>query len=204
MSAFPPSLLRETAMFAMFTPASPNIVPTLPITPGRSSYDEERHARCELDVDVEAERAREEEPVLGADGRARDLDLLAVRRDRRRDEVRVVLRAAVALLRDLDPSLGRDHRRIHVVHRLVGAALERAVQRGDGQEPRVVVRERPVRGDDDAAQATVASAVARRPSLAASGMYGPSTSRSPCSTTGMLTAVVDEPALRARPRPARR
>ena len=37
MSAFPPSFVRETAMFAMFTPASPNIVPTRPITPGMSS-----------------------------------------------------------------------------------------------------------------------------------------------------------------------
>ena len=36
ISAFPPSFVRETAMFAMFTPASPNIVPTRPITPGRS------------------------------------------------------------------------------------------------------------------------------------------------------------------------
>ena len=37
MSAFPPSVVRETAMFAMLTPASPNIVPTRPITPGMSS-----------------------------------------------------------------------------------------------------------------------------------------------------------------------
>src|SRR5262249_52364224 len=37
ISAVPPSPVRETAMFAMLTPASPNIVPTLPITPGTSS-----------------------------------------------------------------------------------------------------------------------------------------------------------------------
>ena len=37
MSAVPPSVVLDTAMFAMFTPASPNIVPTLPITPGTSS-----------------------------------------------------------------------------------------------------------------------------------------------------------------------
>ena len=36
---------------------------------------------------------------------------------------------------------------------------------------------------------TAASSAARRPSLAASGMNGPSTSRSACSTTGMFTAV---------------
>ena len=34
ISASPPSRFRETAMFAMFTPASPNIEPTRPITPG--------------------------------------------------------------------------------------------------------------------------------------------------------------------------
>ena len=37
ISALPPSRFRETAMFAMFTPASPNSVPTRPITPGMSS-----------------------------------------------------------------------------------------------------------------------------------------------------------------------
>jgi hypothetical protein len=35
--ALPPSRVRETAMLAMLTPASPNIVPTRPITPGTSS-----------------------------------------------------------------------------------------------------------------------------------------------------------------------
>ncbi len=92
MSAFPPSVVRETAMFAMLTPASPNIVPTFPITPGTSSY--ERNAMCgaELDVDREAERAGEKEAVLGPDGRARDLDLLPARADDHANEVRVVLR----------------------------------------------------------------------------------------------------------------
>ena len=37
ISALPPSRFRETAMFAMLTPASPNSVPTRPITPGTSS-----------------------------------------------------------------------------------------------------------------------------------------------------------------------
>ena len=37
ISALPPSFVRDTAMLAMFTPASPNIVPTRPITPGTSS-----------------------------------------------------------------------------------------------------------------------------------------------------------------------
>ena len=36
ISALPASCVRETAMFAMFTPCSPNIVPTRPITPGMS------------------------------------------------------------------------------------------------------------------------------------------------------------------------
>ena len=37
ISASPPSFVRDTAMFAMFTPASPNIEPTRPITPGWSA-----------------------------------------------------------------------------------------------------------------------------------------------------------------------
>ena len=76
MSALPPSVVRETAMFAMLTPASPNIVPTFPITPGHVVVREERHARSELDVDREAERARQEEPVLGPHRRPDDLELL--------------------------------------------------------------------------------------------------------------------------------
>ena len=43
-----------------------------------------------------------------------------------------------------------------------------------------------------------ASAAASRPSFAASGMYGPSTSRSAGSTTGMFTAVSHELALERR------
>src|SRR4029079_11614280 len=38
ISASPPSFVRETAMFAMLRPASPNIEPTRPITPGWSEY----------------------------------------------------------------------------------------------------------------------------------------------------------------------
>src|SRR5204863_7045863 len=38
INAWPPCRVRETVMFAMFTPASPKSVPTRPITPGTSSY----------------------------------------------------------------------------------------------------------------------------------------------------------------------
>jgi hypothetical protein len=62
--------------------------------------------RAELDVDREAERTREEEPVLRPDDRPRDIHLVSVRPDRDPDEVRVVLRGSEALLRDLDPALG--------------------------------------------------------------------------------------------------
>ena len=37
INAFPPRFVRETAMFAMLIPASPNRVPIRPITPGTSS-----------------------------------------------------------------------------------------------------------------------------------------------------------------------
>ena len=37
MTAVPASSARPTSMSAMFTPASPSSVPTVPMTPGRSS-----------------------------------------------------------------------------------------------------------------------------------------------------------------------
>ena len=55
-----------------------------------------------------AERAREEEALLRSDGRARDLDLLAVSGDRDPHEVRVVPRRRDALLGHLDPAVGGD------------------------------------------------------------------------------------------------
>ena len=61
-----------------------------------------------------------------------------------------MLRRREALLGDLDAPLGRDQRSVHLVHRLVDAALERSVQRGDGEQPRVVLGERPVHRDRDA------------------------------------------------------
>src|SRR5262245_35756429 len=85
---------------------------------------EERHVRRELDVDRVPERAGEEEAVLRPDGRARDLDLLAVRRDHDADEVDVALGRTEALLRDLEAALGGDDGRVHVVDGLVDAALE--------------------------------------------------------------------------------
>ena len=104
----------------------------------------------DLDVDPEAERAAEEQPRLGADRRPRDGRLLPVRDDRHLDRVRVVAGRAVPLLDDLDPTLGRDEGSVDDVHDLVDPVLERAVQRGGGEEPRVVLRERAVRRDDDA------------------------------------------------------
>ena len=148
ISALPPSFVRDTAMFAMLTPASPNIVPTRPITPGHVVVAEEDHPRRELEVDREPERAGEEEARLGPDRRARDLDVV----DRDGDEVRVVARRAGALLGHLDPPLGRDHGRVDVVDRLVDAALEGAVQRRDRQQARVVLGDPAVEGERDPAR----------------------------------------------------
>ncbi len=107
---------------------------------------------AELDVDRVAEDAREEEPRLGADRRAGDRDLLPVRGDAHLDRVRVVARRAEALLGDGDPVLGGEDRGVDPVDAL-DLALERAAQRGDREQPRVVRRERPVGGDDDRAWA---------------------------------------------------
>jgi hypothetical protein len=105
--------------------------------------------RSELDVDREAERSREEQPVLGADGRSRYLELVAVRAHDDPNEVRVVLRGSDALLRDADPALGGDEGRVHLVHDLVDTTLEGAVECCDRQEPDVVLRERTVCRDRD-------------------------------------------------------
>ena len=130
ISALPPRRLRETVMFAMFTPASPKSVPTRPITPGHVVVAEEHEQRRELDLEVEAERAHEPLAVVAADRRARDADLLVAGADLDGSEVRVVARRLRPLLAHLDAALARDQRRVHVVHRPVGAALEGAVQRG--------------------------------------------------------------------------
>src|SRR5918996_4107449 len=97
---------------------------------GHVVVHEERHARRELDVDREPERAREEQAVLGAYRSPGHLDLVTVRGDDHADEVRVVVRSGGPLLGDLDPALGRDQRSIDHVDGLVDAILERAVERG--------------------------------------------------------------------------
>ena len=101
---------------------------------------------------------------------------------------------AALLLDDLDAAVGGDQRRVDVVDGLVGVALERAVQRRDREQPRVVVGELAVHLDRRACgRRGPASSIAKRPSFAASGMYGPSTSRSSAPTVGMLTAFVTSP-----------
>ena len=83
--------------------------------------------------------------MLRPDRRAGDLDVV----DGDRDEVRVVARRAGALLRHLDPPLRRDQRRVHVVHGLLDAALEGAVQRRDREQSRVVLGEPAVERERD-------------------------------------------------------
>ena len=75
--------------------------------------------------------------LLAADRRPGDAQVAG----RDRDQVREVARGAAALLDHLDAALGRDERRVDVVHRLVDAAAERAVQGGERQQARVVLRE---------------------------------------------------------------
>ena len=58
------------------------------------------------------------------------------------DEVREVTRAAALLLGHVDAELLGDDRGVDVVDQPVHAALERAVQRRDRQQPRVVGGER--------------------------------------------------------------
>ena len=145
ISAFSPRRVRETVMFAMLTPASPKS--------GADAADHARHVvvaeeheqRRQLEVELEAERVHEPLAVVAADQRSGDACLLVARADLDAQEVRVVARRLRALLSHLDAALARDRRRVHVVHRPVGATLERAVQRRHREQPRVVVGEPAVR-----------------------------------------------------------
>ena len=111
---------------------------------------EEHHVGGELDVDPEPVGAREEQARLGPDRRSRDLHLLAtLRRHAYLEDVHVVARGAEPFLRDRDPALGREQGRVDVVDCLVDPATEDAVERGDRQQPRVEIGDRPVRRDDD-------------------------------------------------------
>ena len=87
--------------------------------------------------------------VVVADDRARDAIWSPFARISTRTRLVKSRAGAAPLLVHLDPALGRDQRRVHVVHRLVGAALEGAVQRGRGQQARVVAGERAVVGERD-------------------------------------------------------
>ena len=80
ISALPPRRVRETVMFAMLTPASPNSRPDAADHAGHVVVAEDDQQRRELHLELEAERAHEPVPVLAADRRARDAD----RRRRRR------------------------------------------------------------------------------------------------------------------------
>ena len=73
----------------------------------------------------------------------------SVRPDGNADEAREVATGAPALLDHLDSALVREQRRVHVVDGLLEAALEGPVQRGGGQEPRVVVGQVAVVGQLD-------------------------------------------------------
>ena len=90
-----------------------------------------------LDLDLEAEHRDEPETVVAPDRRSGDAH--AAGRDG--DQVREVARRALPHLDDLDPPLGRDQRRVDVVHELVDPSPERAVERGERQQPRVALGE---------------------------------------------------------------
>ena len=102
-------------------------------------HDEE-HQRGELDLDLVAERAHEALVVAADDGAGYFVRLLALR-SRHAHETREVARGAPALLAHFDATLGCHERRVHVVDGLLDAALESAVQRGDGEEARIVLGE---------------------------------------------------------------
>src|SRR5206468_7904815 len=103
--------------------------------------DREEHVRLEVDLDLVAERAYETRLGLAPAWSAGDDDLVSFAGRGDADEAREVAGCAASLLGHLDPALGSEERRVHVVHRLLDPPLERAVQRGDGEETCVVLGE---------------------------------------------------------------
>ena len=106
ISALPPRRVRETAMFAMLTPASPKQRADAADHAGHVVVAEEDHQRRELHLELEAERADEPVPVLAADRRARPRGLLAVERTSTRTRF-VKSRAGAAALLDAPRSRAR-------------------------------------------------------------------------------------------------
>ena len=108
ISALPPRRERETVMFAMLTPASPNTRADPADHAGHVVVAEEHEQRRELELELEAERVHEPLAVVAADRRARDARLLVAGADLDAQEVRVVARRLRALLAHLDAALARD------------------------------------------------------------------------------------------------
>src|ERR671910_1382220 len=94
---------------------------------------EEDDERRELHLELEAECADQPNAVFTADRRPRHAQLLVVGDHADADEVREVARRASPLLHDFDPALLREQRGVDVVHGLIEAALEGAVQSGSRQ-----------------------------------------------------------------------
>ena len=119
ISALSPRLVRDTAMFAMFTPPR-RTASDLADHAGHVVVAEEGHQRGDFHLELEAEGADEPEAVLAPDRRPGDAKLVSVRTERDADQVREVAREGASFLDDLHAALRRDHRRVHIVDGLVG------------------------------------------------------------------------------------
>src|SRR3954471_1141300 len=109
----------------------------------------EHEERRELELDLEAEDVDEPRSVVAADRRPGHPDAGGAVPQLHADEVRVVAGRPRSLLAHVDPALCRDERRVDVVHGLLGAALEGAVEHRDREQARVVVREGAVDREHD-------------------------------------------------------
>src|SRR6266545_1627430 len=131
ISASPPWRRRPTCMLAMFTPAWPRMVPTLPIG------------------------------VTWADGGAGDAHRAAGALAGQSDQVHPVLARAALGLGDLDAALGRQQRRVHEGDRLAHHRREQALQSGQIEHPGVLVGQPADVVDVQAARAERGGAAAR-------------------------------------------
>src|SRR5215211_7445255 len=134
---------------------------------------DEDDQRRELHLELEAERADQPDAVLAADRRPRDAQLDVVGEHADADKVGEVPGRTSPLLHDFDPTLLCEQRGVDVVHRLIEAPLERAVQCGGRQQARVVIGEIPVVGELDPLGAAGGQLHRQPPELCGERQVGP-------------------------------
>ena len=191
--------VRPTSMSAMLTPASPSSVPTMPITPGRSSL----RTTSMWSAGGTSTAWSSIITMRCSPRRPPSVPAIVVAAAAERDQVDVVGRRCRADLADLDAVLLGQLRRVDVGDRLVADAAEQALQHGEREDAGVVVGDLALVADLDASPARPRPASANsRPSRSASGRNGRTVSFASAALT--LTANGTNSPARASSHHARR